>query len=149
MANILLIENDTILADLIRITLEQAGHTVISIQDGADAIVRYLQTLPELIVLDLFLPQTDMLDLIRRVKHHPHGKNTAIIVLSAFGFAEVVSQALAAGANDYLLKPINIDILLERIQNLLQTFNQPKQNKNDEQAKVNQKIVKAKFRRLY
>ncbi len=118
MATILLVEADGLLLDLMQLALEQRGYALVRAQNGADALAAFLQHLPSVVVLDLFLPQTDVLDLIRRMKKKE--ACCAILVLSAFGFREVVQQALQAGAQDYLLKPLNMDTLLERVNKALQ-----------------------------
>ncbi len=142
MAEILVIEDDSILADLIQLSLEQQGHQVIWHAEKEGALASFEKNRPALVILDLFLPQTDTLALIRHFRDATRGRFTpAVIVLSALGYSEVVEGALNAGANDYLLKPLNPDILLQRVQSLLSSS-----GKNVK--KTTPVITKPQFRRI-
>lgn len=142
MAEILVIENDRILADLLQLSLEQQGHQVSCHAEKENALASFEKNRPALVILDLFLPQTDTLALIRRFRDASQGRFApAVIVLSALGYSEVVEGALSAGANDYLLKPLNPDILLERVQSLLS----PSGRKN---SKSTPNITNPQFRRI-
>jgi len=142
MAEIMLIENDSILADLIQLSLEQKGHQVTWHTDEANALAAFKKKRPDLIVLDLFLPQTDTLALIRQLQETSDRRiPPAVIVLSALGYSEVIEAALKAGAADYLLKPLNPDVLLERVQILLS-------QREKTTRKSGRTISKPQFRRI-
>jgi DNA-binding response OmpR family regulator len=142
MAEIMLIENDSILADLIQLSLEQTGHQVTWHTEKADALTAFKKRRPDLIVLDLFLPQTDTLALIRQLRNPVDRRNPPpVIVLSALGYSEVVESALKAGAADYLLKPLNPDVLLDRVQYLLSQSGKTT-------GKAGRTISKPQFRRI-
>ena len=142
MAEIMLIENDSILADLIQLSIEQKGHQVTWHADEANALAAFKKKRPDLIVLDLFLPQTDTLALIRQLQETSDRRiPPAVIVLSALGYSEVIEAALKAGAADYLLKPLNPDVLLERVQILLS-------QREKTTRKGGRTISKPQFRRI-
>jgi len=144
-SSILLIEHDNILCDLIQLTLERQGHHVF-VANTTDEILTLLQEhSPRVILLDLFLPQINVLALIRQLKSIPQAAETSIILLSAFGYREVIQQAIEAGAQDYLLKPINPDILVERITKALTETNLEKKTETNPNQR---NVTKPNFRRM-
>ena len=163
MTDVLIIETDSILLDLMQLGLARRGLRVVGAENGADAMAAYLQHAPRLVLLDLFLPQTNVLDMIRRMKKRAPA--TSILLLSSFGFPEVVQQAMAAGAQDYLLKPVNMDMLAERVEKALAALPQVKdippaeiparqeklpdhKNSDDEMLKGRKEISKPVFRQV-
>ena len=144
-SSILLIEHDNILCDLIQLTLERQGYHVFVANTTDEILTLFQQHSPRVILLDLFLPQINVLALIRQLKSIPQATETSIILLSAFGYREVIQQAIEAGAQDYLLKPINPDILVERITKALTETNPGgKTETNPNQRNV----TKPNFRRM-
>ena len=117
-ASILLIENDNLLCDLIQLSLEQEGYSVIVLRSGKEVLNTIERVHPNLVLLDIFLPQTQTIQLIEQIQQLPPPK-VNIIVLSAFSFREVVQKALDAGAKEYLLKPIDTVLLMQRVGKLL------------------------------
>ncbi|MCL4559588.1 MAG: response regulator [Chloroflexi bacterium] len=116
---VLLCESDPVQRDLIGLALRRLGLQVIIAQSQSEAgglIARYS---PALVLLDLFLPGGGGLDLIRDIKQKG-AQSPGVIVVSALGFTEVVEQAVAAGARDFLVKPVNPDFLVERVQAALE-----------------------------
>ena len=75
---------------------------------------------PDLILLDLFLPQQNGLDFLQRLKQSGLLVSIPVIVVSALGFPEIVQQAVQAGARDFLVKPIDTDMLVARVQKLFE-----------------------------
>lgn len=149
--SVLLIEDDNILSDLIQLTLESSGyHVLVSTWNAsftADEIVALCQEhSPKVILSDLFLPNINVLALIRQIKNLSQTEKSTIIILSAFGYREVIQQAIEAGAQDYLLKPINPDTLVERVTKaLVETNLEKKTEPNPNQRNV----TKPNFRRMY
>lgn len=143
MAEIMVIEDDSILADLIQLSLEQRDHQVTCYVKKTAAIAALAKTKPDLVILDLFLLKTDTLALIRQLREPLHGNiPPVVIVISAFGYSEVVEGALEAGAAGYLLKPLDPDMLLERVQTVLA-------QREMLWKKYGKMISKPQFRRLH
>lgn len=128
-AEILLIESDQILLDLIQLSLEQEDYHVIVALNGEEALAAFHHYKPKVVLLDLFLHQTNALALIRQLKELPQGKLIPIIVLSALGYREVIRQAMDAGANDFILKPVDLDMLIDRIRKVFEQSHKPKVSK--------------------
>jgi CheY-like chemotaxis protein len=74
---------------------------------------------PELVLLDLFLPQINGLMLLASLRQIAGLETVPVIVLSTLGFPEIVEQAIAAGAQDFLLKPFDPELLAEKVSRIL------------------------------
>jgi len=116
---ILVIEDDRSLADVIRYNLKQAGYEVYWAFDGQDGIHQAQLHLPDLIVLDLMLPVVDGLEVCRRLRASPQTKDILILMLTAKGEESDHLVGFTVGADDYVVKPYSVKILLERIRALV------------------------------
>jgi two-component system response regulator DctR len=72
-----------------------------------------------LLLLDLFLPQQNGIELLQQLRAAGLLAHTAVVVISGLGFSEVVQQAVQSGAQDFLVKPIDTDQLVERVNKVL------------------------------
>ena len=114
--SILLVEDDALLRDLIGRQLHQAGYAVRSARLWRDAEAVLAQTEPDLIILDMRLPDANGLDLIAHLaEEHP------VVVLTAFASIENAVQAVKRGAVAYLSKPVNLDELELEISRAIET----------------------------
>jgi two-component system response regulator QseB len=110
---ILLVEDDDLLAAGIRDTLERALYAVEWVPDGAQALAALKSNAFDLVVLDLGLPKVDGVEVLRKVRGE--GGAVPVIVLSARDTAPSRVLGLDAGADDYLVKPFDVDELLARV----------------------------------
>ena len=110
---ILLVEDDDLLAAGIRDTLERALYAVEWVPDGAQALAALKSNTFDLVVLDLGLPKVDGVEVLRKVRGE--GGTVPVIVLSARDTASDRVLGLDAGADDYLIKPFDVDELLARV----------------------------------
>ena len=110
---ILLVEDDDLLAAGIRDTLERALYAVEWVPDGAQALAALKSSAFDLVVLDLGLPKIDGVEVLRKVRGE--GGAVPVIVLSARDTAPDRVLGLDAGADDYLVKPFDVDELLARV----------------------------------
>lgn len=109
---ILVVEDDTAISKLISTTLETQGYDYQTAEDGVEALHKAASYQPNVILLDLGLPDMDGVDIIRRVREW---SNLPIIVISARSDDTDKVDALDAGADDYLTKPFSVDELLARL----------------------------------
>jgi two-component system response regulator HydG len=93
--------------------LKQEGHDVILAEDGAQALERASERPPDVVLTDLKMPNMDGIELLRRMREQD--PNIPVIVATAFGDVNTAVQAMRAGAEDYLTKPIDFDALLVAI----------------------------------
>ena len=109
---ILIVEDDPQIAALLRAMLMRNGYTVVDVRDGRAALNARAIDRPDLILLDLGLPDHDGLDLIAPLRGQPE---TRLIVVSARNATEQKVAALDLGADDYVTKPFDREELLARV----------------------------------
>ncbi|RPI97557.1 MAG: response regulator [Chloroflexi bacterium] len=118
-ASILTVENDPILRDLMVMALEAAGYQVFTAGNAEQALDLLRKQRVQLVLLDLHLPQSNGLDLLENMKKERLLGGLAVIVISGLGFKEIVRQAVNAGACGFLVKPIQVETLLARVEQAL------------------------------
>ena len=96
---------------MMRRLLEMAGYEVLEATDGEQAMSLAEERRPALILMDLSLPRVDGLAATRRIRQHPEMGQVPIVAVSAHDSADFHAEALAAGCNDYIPKPIDFDQL--------------------------------------
>ncbi|KQV25175.1 MULTISPECIES: response regulator transcription factor [unclassified Microcella] len=119
MARILVADDDQDLNDLVTMKLEAAGHEVVSVVDGENALSRAISDKPDLIVLDWMLPRRNGLEVCREVRSDPGLARTRILMLTARAQEVDVERAFAAGAEEYITKPFSPRELVLRVATLL------------------------------
>jgi DNA-binding response OmpR family regulator len=112
----LIVDDDRVLADLVAFTLQREGFQVIKAYNGEMALKRWHADQPELVVLDVNLPDTDGFTLCRQMRQEA---DTPIIMLTVRGDDADVVQGLELGADDYIHKPFSPRQLVARIQAVL------------------------------
>ena len=116
---IIVVENDRIQRDLILLALRRLNCDVIILQNGLDVVTAIQSQKPEVVILDLFLPLVSGLDILEELKQSGMLVKTTVIVVSGMGFTEIVEQAKEKGAFDFLIKPIETDLLVNRVEKAL------------------------------
>jgi two-component system cell cycle response regulator DivK len=119
MAKILLVEDNEMNRDMLSRRLMRKGHEVVCAVDGLEAVSMAASEAPDLILMDMRLPELDGWEATRRIKAAPETASVPIIALTAHAMAGDREQALAAGCDDYDSKPVEFDRLLGKIQALL------------------------------
>ncbi len=118
MAEILLVEDKDSLRQMLRLTLENAGHTVDEARDGAEARRRINEARYNLVITDLKMPRADGLEVLRAAK--AADANAAVILLTAYGTIEEAVQAVKEGAYEFLQKPVDSRHLLLLVERALE-----------------------------
>ena len=118
MADVLVIEDDAQIRKFLRISLEANGFAVHESRLGADGVAMAGNLTPDVIILDLGLPDMDGIEAIRHLREW---SKTPIVVLSVRSDAQEKVKALDAGANDYVTKPFDITELMARLRVMLRT----------------------------
>jgi CheY-like chemotaxis protein len=119
MSRILVVEDDEANRELITRVLRREGFDVISANDGAIGVARALADFPDLILMDLSLPEMDGWEATRQIRANPVTATIPIIALTAHAFAEEVQQALEAGCNQFETKPLVYRRLMKKVRDLL------------------------------
>jgi DNA-binding response OmpR family regulator len=116
-ARVLVVEDDTTVAEVVVAYLRQAGYQVADTGDGADGLRLWQQTTPDVVILDVMLPGLSGLELLRR--RRAAGDHAAVIMLSARGEESDRVVGLEVGADDYVVKPFSPRELVLRVEALL------------------------------
>ena len=119
MAKILLVEDNEMNRDMLSRRLQKRGYEVVLAVDGSEGVARAQSEAPALILMDMSLPVLDGWEATGQIKAAPATRAIPIIALTAHAMAGDREKALAAGADDFDTKPIDLDRLLGKIEALL------------------------------
>jgi two-component system cell cycle response regulator DivK len=117
---ILLIEDNEINRQLTGEYLEHCGYQIRTLATGAEFTNAIVEFEPDLVLLDLKLPDMDGYTVLEQMQQHPDWRTVPTIVISAFAFQADQERALALGARQYLVKPIKLNRLLQVIEEELE-----------------------------
>lgn len=115
MPNILLVEDNEMNHEMLSRRLRRRGFTVRIAVDGMSGLRMAQEETPDLVLMDMSLPDIDGLEVTRRLKAESRTRHVPVIVLTARAMAGDRESALAAGADDYDIKPVDIDRLLGKM----------------------------------
>lgn len=101
---ILFVEDDENFYNVFSVPLKMKGYDVVHVADGSVAVEKALLEKPDLVLLDIILPGTSGLDILKELKENIDTKNAKVVMLTNFGNDENVSKAMEFGADDYLMK---------------------------------------------
>ena len=113
---ILLIEDQELNRKVVRIVLQSKGYTVVEATDAIEALASLEDAIPQLILMDIALPGQSGEDLTKRIKANLAWVDIPIIALTAAAMSGDKERILKAGCDDYLSKPIDIKVLVERVE---------------------------------
>ena len=119
MMTILIADDEPHVVELVRVTLEDERVRVLEAADGAAAIELADLLGPELIFLDVHMPDMSGLEVCRRLRADPRFSDTRIVILTAAAQRDDVARGLQAGASEYLTKPFSPVRLLGLVERLL------------------------------
>ncbi len=128
---ILVVDDDPDIVEILRYNLSLGGYDVKSAFNGKEAIKKAKIFLPEIILLDVMMPEMDGIEACSLIKEIPSLVNTRIIFLSARSEDYTQLSAFDAGADDYISKPVRPKILLKKIESIFKRI-----NKKNEEIKV-------------
>jgi DNA-binding response OmpR family regulator len=116
---VLILEPDALQRDLIVMALKRSGFSTVVCSKSAEVKNYLLERKPALMVLDIYLADQNGLDLLEELSQAGLLVLTRVVVVSSMGFPEIVSRARRLGAADFLVKPLNSDLLIERVRRVL------------------------------
>lgn len=116
---VLYVEDDPESRLLIRRVLQAEGYAVIEAKDAADGLASATEQRPDLILIDINLPEVDGLTLARQIKSVPDLASTPVVALTANVMRGDRERSLGAGCDGYIQKPIDVDLLPRQISQYL------------------------------
>lgn len=114
---ILLAEDEQNLRETLKLNLELEGYEVVTAETGTDALAQFFKAVFHLVILDVMLPELDGFSICKRIKSEK--PDMPVLFLTAKGTAEDRIAGLRIGAEDYIVKPFNLEELLLRVHNLI------------------------------
>jgi len=112
---VLILEYDAILCDLIRLKLQTNGLVPVICRDPVYVRDELGDRQPDALVVDTCLPYQNGIDLLHELKDEKLLHDVYVVILSSLGFSCIVKQAVEAGADDFLVKPLNMDSLVTKL----------------------------------
>jgi two-component system phosphate regulon response regulator PhoB len=116
---ILIVEDDRSLAGVLEYNFSNAGYDVACAHDGIDAINQARAHSPDVIVLDVMIPLLDGIETCQRLRSEEATRDTPVLMLTAKGEESDHLTGFSAGADDYVVKPFSVRVLMERVKSLL------------------------------
>ncbi len=113
---ILVVDDDPQLQRLLQLALKREGYDVKVVSTGEEAIASVLTFQPDLILMDVMMPDMDGYEATKRIRRMPQGRDIPVIFLSALTQVEAKVKGLRVGGTDYVTKPVNLPELLARIE---------------------------------
>ena len=108
---ILVVDDELSICELLYEFLSQQGYQVITATNGEEAISKFEENRPNMIILDIKMPGMSGIDVLRKIKEMD--RDTGVIMLSAFGDFNSIQEALQMGANYYMQKPMELERLMK------------------------------------
>ena len=121
MAKVLLVEDNEMNRDMLSRRLARKGFQVVVAKDGLEGVSMAVSETPDIILMDMSLPEIDGWEATRRLKAAPETAATPIVALTAHAMASDREKAMDAGCDDFDTKPVEFSRLLEKMANLLPT----------------------------
>lgn len=126
MYRILSVDDDTALQAMLKFVLESAGYEFLACQDGGSALPTALGEKPDLILLDVGLPDMSGIEVCRALKAEPETRHIPVLLITGQEVAvESRVKGLYTGADDYILKPMDPVVLIARIGAILKQVTKP------------------------
>jgi len=121
MARILVVDDKPDNQALVSLVLEEQGHEVLTAANGREGLQVAIAELPDVILLDVMMPDMSGIEVCRKLKEDERTRAVPVILVTAMGLDENVVAGLDAGADDYVSKPFNAEVLAARVRAALRT----------------------------
>jgi len=146
---ILVVDDEQDIVEFITYNLKNKGYLLASARDGVEAIKKAKEFRPDLILLDIMMPNKDGMETIKELRSNPDFDDTAIIFLTALNDEKFEIEGLKTGADDFISKPIKPELLATRIGTALRRFRRDDDNHEIKMTLGDLEINKTKFTVFY
>jgi two-component system, chemotaxis family, chemotaxis protein CheY len=116
---VLVVDDAAFMRMMIRDILTKEGYTILEAVNGRDAVEKYDEVHPDLVTMDITMPEMSGLDALRSIREHD--PSARVLMVSAMGQQKMIVEALEAGAMDFLVKPFQPTKVLETVKKCLQS----------------------------
>ena len=140
-AKILIVEDERDIAELLRYNLQKAGFETDYVRNGADALHRSVEKPPDLIILDLMLPEVDGMIVCRLLKNDPRTKNIPVVMVTAKTEEKDRVAGLELGADDYITKPFSPREVVLRVAAVLRRLQAGKHTESTKRIETHGLII--------
>ena len=148
MHRVLVVDDESDVTELLQYRLEQEGYRVATLNDPLGFVVKVREFEPDLMLLDIMMPELSGIQLCRIVRADPSMKDIPVIFLSARGEVEDRIKGLEAGAEDYISKPFNINELMLRISKMLKRSGAPSQPSEQSRIEIAGVVIDEELHQL-
>ena len=118
-ATILVVDDSPVNLQVLVRTLQASGHRILAARSGAAALEIAARARPDLVLLDVMMPEMDGFEVCRALKAKPETREAVVIFLSALGEVAEKVSGLSIGAADYITKPIQAPQVIQKVKELL------------------------------
>jgi PAS domain S-box-containing protein len=118
-ATLLLVDDNPSMLQILCRWLERDGYNLVTAANGHEALAAFAERPPDLVLLDVMMPGPNGIEVCQRLRQMQGGAQTPVLMVTALEDADTVDRAFAAGATDYITKPVNPFVLSQRIRTLL------------------------------
>lgn len=118
---VLVVDDDEMMRDLAAAALEQAGFFVAEAENGLAALEQFRQLQPDIVLLDVMMPELDGFAACRALRALPGGADTPVLMMTGLNDNQAIEEAYHAGATDFVTKPIHWAILRHRVRYMLRS----------------------------
>ena len=115
---ILIVEDELDIVRTFQDRLEMDGYPIITAENGKEGLEKTIKEKPDIILLDVNMPVMDGFEMLEALTKYPEGTDCSVIILTVRSQKEDVARAEACGVRDYLVKPFDLDELLEKIESV-------------------------------
>src|SRR5258706_532379 len=136
MAKILLVDDEKDMVELLAFNLQEQGHSIATAGAGMEALEKARAFLPDLILLDLMLPDLDGISICEILRRQPATREIPIIMITALGGEIARLAAFDSGVNDYLRKPFSPRELVKHVDGLLRGYESKTQSEKGQRVGV-------------
>ena len=116
---IISIDDDPVVRTLIRKTFSSLGFEVITVADGLEGLQEIENNQPDIIFLDVMMPIIDGIEVLKRIKATPKIARIPVIMFTAIAEGKMIIESSKIGAEDYIIKPFQSSVLIQKVQKLL------------------------------
>ena len=118
---ILIVDDDAQVQKLLTVMLSFKKYETETASSGFEAGAKVVKFKPDLIILDLFMPEMSGFDVCKQIKKYPETSHIKILALTGYDIKENRERIMEAGADNYMAKPVEKDVLLQHVEDLLST----------------------------